>query len=313
MPMEEREIMKRAFFIILISATLFTACSSPPPPPPPPPVQEPVQLPRLAILPFISGDVLADDIEETFAWRLANIPDIQKYYHIVPITPQIQKNIKQEQTYNSAFFAGEEAHANFVMVTFIKSIGYQWIFYIVIMDVESKELIAGDHRKFDYIDQIPQHFPAMVAKMMSVVSQKKAGTPKLAVDILKIPSIRNIKPDVAAVLTQLLANEIANNGKFRVFPRTDNIDAASVAYERERESPANSIISDSNYLTAADYVLSSKISSLTMPPTPPYDMLGEILYINTNRLIIGNHVTFDTIEDAPDYIPRLAKILSSLH
>jgi hypothetical protein len=271
---------------------------------------KPAILPRLAVLPFISGGAIADDLEETFAWRLANIPDIRKHYNIVPITPQIRKNIKQEKTYNSAFDAGQEVRADYVMVSFVKALARQWVMYIVIMDVQTKELITGDYKKIDFLDDIPLQFPAMTARMMGAVSKKRTNVPKLAVDVCKIPPLGNIKADVPAVLTQLLANEMANNGMFRVFPRTDNIDAATIAYEKERTSAKNVVI-DKTDLTAADFVLSCKISSLTTPPNPPFEMLGEIVDISNNRLLTGSHVAFDMIEDAPDYIVKLGKSLSS--
>jgi hypothetical protein len=105
---------------------------------------------------------------------------------------------------------------------------------------------------------------------------------------------------------------MANNGMFRVFPRTDNIDAAAIAYEKERKSAQSAII-DKTDLIAADFVLICKISSLTTPPKPPFEMLGEIVNIKNNRLLTGSHVGFDMMEDAPDYIVKLAKSLSSLH
>ena len=301
--------MKNTLFIILSCTMLQIACVSRRTPEPEP---EPVVIPRLAVLPFISGGAIADDLEETFAWRLANIPEIQKYYSIVPITPQIRKTIKREQTYSSAFDAGEEVQADYVMVSFVKKIGSQWVLYTVIMDVKTKELITGDNKKIDFLDDIPVQFPAMMAKMMSVVSQKNINVPKLAVDVCKIPPLENIKADVPAVLTQLLANEMANNGRFRIFPRTDNIDAAAIAYEKERTSVKNIVI-DKSDLTTADFVLSCKISSLTTPPKPPFEMLGEIVDIKDNRLLTGSHVTFDTIEEAPENILKLGKFLSSLH
>jgi hypothetical protein len=303
--------MKNVLFTVIISAALLTACSSPPPPPPPPPAP----LSRLAVLPLISGNVLADDVEETFAWHLANVPQLRNYYSIVPITPHIRKNIRQEQTYTSAFDAGEEVHADYVMVAFVKSIGDQWIFYTVIMDVKTRELITGDYRKFDYLDDIPQHFPSMVKKMMFVVDKKKQKTvdaQKLAIDILRMPTIKNVNPDASAILVQLLANEMANNGRFRVFPRTDNIDAAALAYEKERSSTRSYIVIDRDDLIAADFVLSCKISSLTTPPLPPFEMLGEIIAIDSNRLLIGSHVSFDAIEDSPESIVRLARALNNL-
>jgi hypothetical protein len=301
------------FFMVIISAVLLPVCKSPPPPPPPP-VTLPEPIPRLAVLPLISGNALADDVEETFAWRLANVPQLRNYYNIVPITPHIIKNIKQEQTYNSVFDAGEEVHADYVMATFVKSIGYQWIFYIVIMDVQTRELITGDYKKFDFIEDIPQQFPSAVRKMMSVIDQKKQKSPsdqKLAIDILQMPPIENVNPDAPAILTQLLANEMANNGKFRVYPRTDNIDAAAIAYEKERTSTKDFILIDKSDLIVADFVLSCKISSLTTPPLPPYEILGEIVNINTNNLLIGSHVSFNAIEDTPENIVRLTRALNN--
>ncbi|MDR0382926.1 MAG: hypothetical protein LBH50_02960 [Spirochaetaceae bacterium] len=295
--------MKKCLLATLLGIILLASCKSKPN------TISPESLPRLAVLPFISGDAIEDDLEETFAWQLANVPEIQKFYLIVPITPQIRKNIKQEQTYNSAFEAGTEVYADFVMVTFVRSIGNQWFFYIMIMNVKTKELITGDCRKFDYLDEISQCLASMVTKMMNVVSHKKQNMPKLAVDVFKLPPINNLKPDTATALTQILASEMANNSMFSIFPRTDNIDMASMAYEKEQTSSKDAVV-DTSYLTAAEYVLSCKISSLTSPPAPPFDMLGEILLIDNNQLIAGSHISFDAIEDAPEYMAKLAKALS---
>ncbi|MDR1363364.1 MAG: hypothetical protein LBJ35_04885 [Spirochaetaceae bacterium] len=309
--------MKSAFAII-ICFVLFTACSTP----------------RLAVLPFINGDAITDDIAndvgETFAWQLANASAAHRFYEIIPITPKIQNDIRHERAYHSAFDTAKELRADFVMLSFVKALGDKWLFYIVIMDVKTKELIAGDYREFKYLSDIPNFFTSMTRKMMTVsqrnITERKKRyryIPTLAVDILQTPPSEYITLNDAVVLTQLMANEMANNGKFRVFPRTDVFDAAGVFYggEGHLAEAANAVYGTKTDTVAAvyvddlppaDYVLTSKISSLETPPEPPFDLLGEILYIKKNRLVIGNQVTFNRVENAPARVSQLAALLSSL-
>jgi hypothetical protein len=290
--------------------------------------------PRLAVLPLISGDLIADDIsndiDETFAWQLANAATKYSFYDIIPITPKIQRDIKVEQTYHSAFNAGRELRADFVMASFAGSLGDKWIFYVVIMDVKTKELIAGDYREFKYLSDISNFFTSMTRKIMTVsqhnIKERRKRykyIPSLAVDILQIPTSEYFKQGDAVILTQIIANEMANNGKFRVFPRADVMDAAAVVYGNNSYLPETADVIYGNEKDAVspshnydpmpvDYVLSSKLSSLETPPAAPFDLLGEILYVKKNRLVTGGHVTFDRIENAPVRIAQLAARLSSL-
>jgi len=268
------------------------------------PVPEPQPVnnepPRLAILPVVGVEGYT---AETLAWHIANQSMIYNNFKIVPITPNIRKNVLIEQSYDAFFHAGEDVHAEYILASFIRELGYQKVFFTVVLDVETRQQIAGAYKIYCDIEEIQNFLPQMAKKIMQVVQNSKPSAPKLSVKVMAVPEC-GINLSDAVVLSQLLAIEMANTNMYRVFPRTDSIDAAVYEYETQRTSSKKVYVTKEE-LVPADFVLSSKISVFESKN----EMLAEILSLKNDVLFSGTHINFDLIDELPGIIPRLAKQL----
>lgn len=258
---------------------------------------------RLAVLPIVGLD---EYTAETIAWHLANEETIHTNFNVVPITPVIRKNVLTEQSYDSFFSAGEDVHADYILASFARAVGCENVFFTIVMDVHTKQQLAGEYRKYDDIQQIPRFFPQMTKKIMTIISQQQEAVPKLSIELMAVPP-RGVNKNDAIILTQLLAIQMANTNAYRVFPRTENIDAAVLEYETRRTT-AKKVFIDRNDITPSEFVLSSKIAVFDSKN----QILAEIISINNDVLQKGAHINFDSIENTPGLLGKLSIQLTGL-
>jgi hypothetical protein len=258
---------------------------------------------RLAVLPIVGLDEYTG---ETIAWHLANQDTIHTNFNVVPITPGIRKNVLTEQSYDSFFNAGEDVRADYILASFARGVGCEKIFFTIVMDVHTKQQLAGDYRKYDDVQQLPQFFPQMTRKIMAIIAQKQESVPRLSVELMAVPP-RGIDKNDAIILTQLLAIQMANTNAYSVFPRTENIDAAVLEYETQRTT-AKKVFVDKNDVTPSEFVLSSKVAIFDSKN----EILAEIISINNDVLKKGAHISFDIIENTPDLLGKLSVQLTGI-
>lgn len=276
------------------------------PPPSAAPVQEKPRtetgsLGRLAVLPIIG---LEEYVAETLAWHFANEEMINSNFSVVPITPHIRKNVMSEESYSAIYNAGEDLNADYILTSFARVVGFQKIFITQILNVETREQLAGDFKIYEDVQDIPTFFSMMSKRITGVIRQKPSNLPKLSVELMAVPPNTALKND-AVVLTQLFAITMANTNAYSIFPRNDHIDAAMLDYETRRTT-AQKVFIDKDSITAADFVLSSKIDIFDTKN----QMLAEIVDISGNVLRKGTHIDFDSIEDIPRLLGRLATNLT---
>jgi hypothetical protein len=259
--------------------------------------------PRVAVLPVVGLD---EDTAETIAWHLANQDAINKNFYIVPITSVIRKNVLIEQSYDSFFNAGEDVHADYIMASFARTIGYEKIFFTLVLDVHTKQQVAGAYRKYYDLQELTSFFPSMTRQIDSVYNTRKIDAPKLSVELMAFPA-KGVNPADAIVLTQLLAIHIANTNIYNVFPRTENIDAAVLEYETRRTT-AKKVFIDKTDITASEFVLSSKIAVFE----EQNQVLAEIVSVQNDVLKSGAHINFLNIEDTPELLNKITIALTGM-
>jgi hypothetical protein len=279
------------------------AAAAPPLAASPPPQTAQTGMARIAVLPIVG---LEEYTAETIAWHLANEDAIHTNFNVVPVTPVIRKNILTEQSYVAVFDAGEGVHADYIMASFAKTIGYEKIFFTVVLDVHTKQQLAGDYRKYSDVQELPSFFREMTRKIMAVISRRVYNAPKLSVELMAVPA-KGVNKNDAIILTQLFAIQVANTNIYNVFPRIENIDAAVTDFETRRVN-AKKVNINNNDLTPADFVLSSKIAVFDAKN----EILAEIIGIENDVLKKGGSINFDIIESVPDLLSRLAVQITSI-
>ncbi|MDR2602350.1 MAG: hypothetical protein LBC53_07870 [Spirochaetaceae bacterium] len=286
-------------------------------------------LKKAAVVPF-TGFGINEDEGETFAWHLANLPDITKNYAVAPITPNVRKKMNEELLldynhvyYNTALNISGELETDYVFAGYSCKIGSQALILIVMLDSKTGQLIAGDYQSYLNIQQIPGLFPVMIKRIISVANKniKELEKPKLAVRTISAPQSGVTSSD-AEVLSNLLGADIANAGAYAVFPRDSGGGAVKITAPKEENSdentkapenppsaaatpPPSPAEDDKTALTKADYVLSGKIAMFNTKN----QFLAEIVRIEDNVLKSGASIDFGTIEDA---LSKVRKMASSL-
>jgi hypothetical protein len=253
---------------------------------------------RLAVLPVIGLD---EYVAETLAWHLANEEAVLSTFNVVPITPQIRKNVMSEESYSAIYNAGEDLKADYILASFARHTGCQKMFITLVLNVHTREQIAGDFKKYNDIEDIPALFTVMTKKITHVVRSKNAHAPRLSIELMAVPPTKAALKNEAAVLTQMLAITMANSNTYSIFPRTDNIDAAMLDYETRRTT-ARKVFVNKEDVTPVEFVLSSKLDIFDSRN----QILAEIVDISGNVLRKGAHINFAVIEDVPDLLGRLA-------
>jgi ribosomal protein L24 len=275
------------------------------------------QIKTAAVVSFTGPDIDADS-GETFAWHLANVPDISKKYKMSPVTPNIQKKRHDEKllNYNSVYYSealaiSEQLDTDYVFTGYVCRLGRQNIVLIVMLDGKTGRLVAGDYKSFLNTQQIPAQFPAMVKKIISAADKNTAAEkPAVAVRTIAV-SNTGIEAADANILSNLLAADIANSGVFAIFPR-DALKELQAAREAAALDTDGAVVEetglvDKTTLTKTDFVLSGKIAMFNTKN----QFLAEVIGVESNILIAGASIDFGTVEDAFGKIRQLAGSLTT--
>jgi TolB-like protein len=195
-------------------------------------------LPRLVVIPF-AGSSQSDG--ETVATLFAGQQILRDSFRVIPRNVVTQGAIAMEMNLqrsgltdtDSIFKYGQQLNAEFVVAGHILTLGNRKLVLVTIFDVKSLQQIAGDYRSYSGDEaEIRGLLPAMAKKLSDATKKNTKNLPGLSV----VPfTIRNaVDASNAQILAQLLATDIANSGKYAVFPRTESLEQVQKEYENER-------------------------------------------------------------------------------
>jgi TolB-like protein len=182
--------------------------------------------PRLAILPFTGSNAEeAEALAEFFSFE----PEITRNFTPVPRTRAVE-NIMKEQRFQRSGLTdsdtiselGKQMNADYVLAGHITSLGQSKLLLITIIHVEQLRQVAGDYREYRRIEETEAFLPGMARRMAAASRQDASRLPRLAVLPFN-PLSSGVNEGDAEVLSQILATDIANSGKYAVFPRARTI------------------------------------------------------------------------------------------
>ncbi|MDR2537599.1 MAG: hypothetical protein LBC46_04765, partial [Treponema sp.] len=264
------------------------------------------ELPRLAILPFTGGTA---ENGETIAMLLSNRSEIQNVFTVVPrtsITNAISKEAQFQRSglidFDTLSNIGNDLKADFVAAGYTQQFANRNLVIINVINVHTLRQVAGDYREYTSVEDIRALIPEM-AKKIAGIKRDDANKSRLAVFPFDMP--QGTARD-AEILAQILAIDIANSGKYAVFPRTQTI--AQVLEEHKLPSdlsnPDN--IRELGSAVSANYVLAGLVRNLESTKL----FFVEILDVEKRSLVTGSQVEYQSISDGLILIPELAKVLT---
>jgi len=290
--------MKKTLLLVLLSFAVYTLFGQ--------------TKPRLAILPFTGGSPSdAESIAEFFSFQ----PEINQVFTPIPRT-QAMKNVMKEQQFQRSGLTdtdtisklGKQFNADYVLAGHITSLGTgakaSKLLLIIIVHVEQMRQLAGDYREYNRIEETIKFLPDMARRITTAIRQDATLLPKLAILPFNVLS-SGINEGDAEVLAQILATDIANIGKYAVYPRTSTIER--VMSEQKIQSsgmtdPEN--IKRIGVAVNAQYVLSTNIRSLG---ADKYFSALIINVENAEQLPGGRAKQYQNVQDGLSLMSDLAK------
>jgi TolB-like protein len=266
--------------------------------------------PRLAILPFTGGSPEdAETIAEFFSFE----DEINRVFTPVPRTRAIENLMKEQQFQRSGLTdsdtiaeLGKQLNADYVLAGHIAALGNSKLLLITIINVSELRQIAGDYREYRRIESVIDVMPGMAKRISEAATRRASGLPGIAVLPFNALS-SGVDQQDAEILAQLLATEIANSGRYAVYPRTKAIEKVMEEHHIEQSG-----MTDAESMKAigeavnAQYVLSANVRKL-----------GDDNYFSASILHIveasqgqGAREKYQTVSDGLTLMPKIAQTLT---
>ncbi|MDR3172201.1 MAG: hypothetical protein LBU17_11365 [Treponema sp.] len=270
--------------------------------------------PALAVFPFTGMN--SEDDGDTIALLLENELQLNKVFTIIP-RGTVTNIIKEEQFQREGWTNSDTREnikklgANFVVVGYIQRFADHNLVLISILNVETLQQITGDYREYRDIEDIRGLLPSIANKLARAADSDTTNLLKLAIftfDIAELAKSSGVNESDAELLTQILATEITNSGKYVVLPRSkDAIEKAMTELHIQRSgfTDPNTIKAIGNAFNA-DYVLEGSVRRLGRM----YLFDVKILDIETGSQLKGESVEYQNLEDGLKLMPRLAYLLT---
>jgi|GEM_PF-710002 len=270
--------------------------------------------PVLAVLPF-TGDNPEDaaTLAEFFSFQ----DEIQRAFTVVPRIPDHIQNMMREHQFQRSGLTdsdtlselGKQMNADYVLAGHITSLGTgadrSNLLLITVIHVEEFRQAAGDYREFRRIEDTVSFLPDMAQRIVAVSRQDSSQLRRLAVLPFN-PLSSGIDERDAEVLAQMLATDIANSGRFAVFPRTSAIETVMREHNIQRSGmtdPAS--IRYIGYALNAQYVLSANARRLGADTF----FSASVLHITGGNQQVGSMQRYRTVSDGLSLMPALAREL----
>jgi TolB-like protein len=267
--------------------------------------------PRLAILPFTGGSPEdAETIAEFFSYE----DEINRVFTPVPRTRAIETLMKEQEFQRSGLTdsdtiadLGKQLNADYVLAGHIAVLGgSSKLLLITIIDVKELQQIAGDYREYERIESVIDVMSGMAKQITGAAVRDSSALPRLAVLPFNVLSSGMDLGD-AELLAQLLATELANSGRYAVFPRAKAIEKVMEEHHIERSGMTDvESIKAIGEAVNAQYVLSANVRKLG----DDNFFSASVLHIVDASQKQGVYEQYQTATDGLTLMPKIAQVLS---
>ena len=267
--------------------------------------------PRLGILPFTGG---TGGDGETIATLFSFEKNILDAFTVVPRTSAVNALVAEQNFQMSGYTdsdtivrLGRLLNADFVVSGHIRRMGDRNLVITTVVNVQTFEQLAGDHREYRNVEEIPNLLPDISKMIINASRQDTSKLPKLAILPFNIAN-KGVNVQDAEVLAQILSIEIGSKGKYIVLPRIATLQAAMKELEFQMtgataEEEAKALGKAIN----AEYVLSVEIRSLGATNM----FTASILHVEEGSLLAGGYRNYRNITGGMRLMAELAGILTA--
>jgi formylglycine-generating enzyme required for sulfatase activity len=166
--------------------------------------------PALTVAPYTS--VRGGD-EETLVVLLANHENIRSAFRVIPPAGTFSRIMEDLQGNPSGNTGPAKFNADFVIAVHTKKIRNTNLALISLVHTESLRLLAGYYLEYHAVRELRVLMPDIVKKLIAGITADQ-NAPKLAV----MPPYTSLSKEEADLLSEALTIELANSGKYALFP-----------------------------------------------------------------------------------------------
>lgn len=255
--------------------------------------------PRLAILPFYGG---VSEEGDTVAMIFSHQPALLDAFIVLPRTAAFDTIIRYygaELTgltdSDAIARIGRQLDAHYVLSGSIRRLGGRNLLIATLVNVETFEQVAGYYQTYDTIADVPLVLPSMAQGLVD--SALRRGERHESLAIIPFRHGAGIDPHDAYTLTQILAIELINAGRYAILPRTSAIQAALAGGDAAAGRAIN-----------ADFVLSGTITRLGDINL----FAAQVIHVTDGSLLVGDNRNYQVIADGIGLMPYMAIYLTYL-
>ena len=267
--------------------------------------------PRLGILPFTGGP--AGD-GETIATLLSYQSDITQNFTVMPRPNSVNAMVVGEDFQmlgypdsDSLARIGRTLNADFIVSGFIRYLGGKYMVLTHVVNVNTYELLSGFYEEYQRIQDFSSVLPHMADAIIKSTQRDTVNLPKLTIAPFVIAK-DGTNVQEAETLSQLLAIEIENLGKYSILPRTSTVEAAKRDldyrtggfYTPEEEARAL------GWAVNAGYVLKTEVYNVGAARM----FAVSIINTNTGELVAEGSRLYRSLSDGVPMMPELAQALN---
>jgi hypothetical protein len=254
--------------------------------------------PRLAVLPFTGG---TGSDGESISILLSGERAWRDVFIVQASNSAIDKIVREHQYQRQSGLINSDAiseigklnTADFVVSGHITNLNNNNLVLVSIIDVKEIQQVAGVYKTYRDKDDIPRLLPDIAKSLVETIRKNNKNLPGLAVPSFTVPA--NVKANDAMVLAQILATEIANSGKYAVFPRNKSVDDV-IKEIKDIEVQRAGMTSDAKVMSTSrkiEYILSSAV--IFWDKTNRF--VSQIVKIENGDIIESKNCEYQDISD----------------
>jgi len=271
-----------------------------------PEAQTNVKKPVLGILPFYGGGTGEG---ETIANLFLHQPALLESFNVVTRSSAALETILSENRLQLTGSTDSDAiaglgrilEADYVLSGSVSRLGNQNLLIATIVNVNTFEQVAGAYRTYNNLGEAPEFLPLLSRSMVDSISGR-GDVMRETLSIVPFSHHAGISPHDSRTLTEILAIELVNTGKYAILPRTSTIQAARTEQGFQEDSGVAALGRAAN----ANLVLSGNIGSLGEVNI----FIAQILRVADGTVVIGNSRNYRVITDGINIMPEKAILLT---
>ena len=251
--------------------------------------------PSLAILPFTGGN---NNEGDTISILFSGERVLREAFNILQRNSAINRIMEEHLYQQRSGLINNDVmsrinqinQADLVVSGHITRLRDTNLIIISIFDVTEFQQIAGVYQVYNSLIELRNLLPDLAQRLVEASRKEYKNLPGLAIPSFTVPA--GVDQSDAMVLSHILAAEIANTGRYAVFPRTESVEDVLREHTFQRSGLTSGSVAMGT-TRSIDYVLSPEL--LSLENTTMFNV--QILHTENGNLVEASNKEYEDLTD----------------